>query len=530
MRIRDDVWDVIIIGSGAAGLMFAYHIGRNHSALILTKQVASESNTKYAQGGIAAVMSIDDSYEKHFNDTMVAGAGLCDAEAVNILVREAPARIFDLMHLGVDFDTSPNNLLEFTREGGHSGRRVLHVGDMTGKAIENALLKQVFENRKKVEIRDHQMVASLLVRDERCYGVEVLNPDGSRQRIYSKTVFLAAGGGGQLFSVTTNPEIATGDGYILAHEAGAQLENLEFIQFHPTAFHLSGYPMFLISEATRGEGGKLLNIRNEGFMLKYDQRAELAPRDVVSRAIVAEMQKTGAEHVFLDLTHLGRQYVESRFPHIVTTLKEYGVDPSIEKIPVAPAAHYFCGGVTSDIDGKTSIEGVYVGGETACTGVRGANRLASNSLLESVVFAYRAAVHADRVIKYLPEAWYRRIDRLKDSPEPGITRTSPIPSDTLEEIRGQLRQAMWKYCGIVRTYQKMKKGLEMIRQLNKRFLKLGGDEILTVKEQELHNLLVLADLVLNAALDRKVNAGTHYNLDDDATSGIYKKTYEGKEK
>ena len=510
MNHSQNVADVIIIGSGAAGLMFAAHISKYHNVHLITKDTATESNTRYAQGGIAAVLSIDDSYSKHIEDTVNAGDGLCNPEAVNILVKEAPARIFDLICMGVDFDRLTDNALQFTREGGHTGRRVIHVGDMTGKAIESALWNNV--RKKNLKVSDHRMVTKLLVKDNVCYGVESLDKNGAVVRSFAKCVFLATGGAGQLFSKTTNPEIATGDGFVMAHRAGAKLDNLEFIQFHPTALMLEGAPSFLISEATRGEGALLLNSRKQRFMDQYHHMAELAPRDIVSRAIVAELVKSGGDYVYLDLTHKGREFVENRFPTITKTLSEFNLHPGEDLIPVAPAAHYMCGGVATGIDGKTTIEGLYAGGEVACTGVHGANRLASNSLLESVVFAYRAAVNADRRIRYLPAQWWNDLKPIQDE-SVTVLREECEHTRVIDDYLNELQETNWTHCGIVRSDKSLKTGQKKLLDLKEQFTKMGGFQSGLVKCLIFGNLLELSILVFQRALEQRKNAGTHFNTD-----------------
>ncbi len=512
MKTEPEIRDIIVIGSGAAGLMFAGHLARHYSIEIFTKDVALESNTRYAQGGIAAVLKIDDTYENHIRDTLQAGAGLCDIDAVHVLVREAPARIFDLINMGVKFDRDEDQGLEFTREGGHSDRRILHVGDMTGQAIETALLQSIQDTTAKIKVRDHIMATRLLVHDGCVYGVDFLDSDGNRRRYFSKAIFLATGGAGQLYSVTTNPDIATGDGYIMAHDAGAALENMEFIQFHPTAFHYPEAPNFLISESVRGEGGLLLNPDGTRFMPSYHSMAELAPRDIVARAIVSEMKKQGSNHVLLDITHLGKTFIEKRFPTIVSTVRNYGIDPVKEPIPVAPAAHYMCGGVKTDIDGKTGIRGLYAGGEVACTGVHGANRLASNSLLESVVFAYRAAVNADRFIRGLPTSWERELKHFRKT-ESTVRPERFLANDMAMNMRRKLKQIMWESCGIIRSDEGLKNGIRMISELLARFERETDNVLLFPYEVELSNLLKLAQIVLRAALLRRENVGAHFNLD-----------------
>ncbi|MBN1297405.1 L-aspartate oxidase [bacterium] len=509
MKPSVPIADVLIVGSGAAGLMFAAHISKYHQVHVITKDTATESNTRYAQGGIAAVLSIDDSYAKHIDDTLRAGDGLSDPEAVNILVKEAPARIFDLMCMGVDFDRLTDNALQFTREGGHSGRRVIHVGDMTGQAIESALWNSVI--KENICVSDHRMVTRLLVRDNICYGVESLDKSGKVCRSYAKSVFLATGGAGQMFAKTTNPEIATGDGFVMAAESGADMMHLEFIQFHPTALAMEGAPCFLISEATRGEGGLLLTIDLHRFMHEYHAMAELAPRDIVSRAIVAEMEKTSAPHVFLDLTGQGREYVEKRFPTITQTVMQYGLHPGENRLPVAPAAHYMCGGVKTDIDGRTSIQGLYAGGEVACTGVHGANRLASNSLLESVVFAYRAAVNADRRIRYLPESWYDGINPFIDEAPPEWNSGSP-EDGLIADLTNRLQVTNWKHCGIIRSDRGLQQGLNEIERIEGEFRTAGGHRSGKGKALALANLIKLSKRVYESAAGRRINAGAHYNV------------------
>ncbi|MBN1356824.1 L-aspartate oxidase [bacterium] len=514
MDSMEDIRDVVVIGSGAAGLMYAVHVARNHRVEIYTKDTALESNTRYAQGGIAAVLNIEDSYEKHIQDTLTAGAGLCDIDAVHVLVREAPARIFDLINMGVYFDRTGESDLQFTREGGHSDRRILHVGDMTGQAIETSLLSAISKLQDRIRVYDHVMASELLVKNNTCFGVELVDPDGSIRRVLAKTVFLATGGAGQLFSETTNPDIATGDGYVMSYLAGAKLKNLEFIQFHPTVFHKRDAPRFLISESVRGEGGILFNTRGERFMPEYHKMAELAPRDIVSRAIIAEMKKTRSKTVFLSLEKLDQDFIEQRFPTILATLRRHGIDPVREPIPVAPAAHYMCGGVPTDIDGRTSIQGLYAGGEVACTGVHGANRLASNSLLESVVFAYRAAVNSDRFIRCLTNTWRDDLRNL-DHGEPPGTPAATIPDEHRKSIRQKLRMIMWQHCGIIRSDTGLDEGMNFVKTLHSEFVKTGGLMDKSVPVLELRNLLLLAELVLKSARDRQINAGTHYNIDCD---------------
>jgi L-aspartate oxidase len=510
MSCNTPISDVLIVGSGAAGLMFAAHISKYHNVCLITKDTATESNTRYAQGGIAAVLSIDDSYSKHISDTLKAGDGHGDVEAVNTLVKEAPARIFDLICMGVDFDRLTDNALQVTKEGGHSDKRVIHVGDMTGQAIESALWNGV--KKEKLIVFDHETVTDLLVRNNVCYGVESIDRNGRVRHHYAKAVFLATGGAGKMFAKTTNPDIANGDGFVMAESAGAMVKNLEFIQFHPTVLTLEHAPCFLITEAARGEGAKLVNVHGYRFMKDYHTAEELAPRDIVSRAIVSEMQKTSAEHVYLDMTHKDKKFVEKRFPTITATLQKFGLHPARNKIPVAPAAHYFCGGVHTDIDGRTTIDGLYAGGEVACTGVHGANRLASNSLLESVVFAYRAAVNADRRIRYLPQKWYSDIKPLTQKP-PREWQNNQNRTDVILALKKELQHVNWKYCGIIRTDQGLRDGMGKIGQISKQFDEIAGFESGHTEAIALRNLIRLSESVYRAAIARRINAGTHFNSD-----------------
>jgi L-aspartate oxidase len=507
----DQVHDALVVGSGAAGLMFAIELAKTWDVTILTKSVAEESSTKYAQGGIAAVLSVDDDYEKHIEDTLRAGDHLCDPEVVRLLVQEAPARIRDLMLCGVEFDRMEDNSLLFTREGGHRSWRVLHVGDMTGKAIEEALQAAAARN-PRIHFVEHFFVLDLVVADGVCFGVIGLDSEGQVQRVLARTIFLATGGAGQLYSHTTNPVIATGDGLAMAHRAGCRLEDLEFIQFHPTAFCAEGAPFFLISEAVRGEGGRLLDAQGRRFMPEYHPDAELAPRDIVSRAIFEEIRRSGIPNVFLDVSHLPADFLRRRFPTIHQRCLEFGCDITKEPIPVAPAAHYVCGGVKTDIDGKTDLISLYAGGEVARTGVHGANRLASNSLLESVVFAYRAAVNADRYLRFLPRIWHSKAEEAMGRVEPPRGEDEADPEE-IEALIRRIQETMWRHCGIVRSFQGLAAGAEELARIAPRVHELQQHCRPTARLQELVNLHLVAGLVVDAAARRRKNAGTHFNID-----------------
>jgi len=394
-------YDFVVIGSGIAGLTFALKAARHGSVAVITKRKGADTNTAWAQGGVACVTSDEDSFALHVRDTLDAGAGLCDEEVVRTMVSEGPDRIQELIALGLRFDereVSGHRELDLGKEGGHSKRRVLHVQDVTGKQIENVLLSEL-SRQSQVELLENHMAVDLITggklgfaTEDRCLGVYVLNELTTEvETVRSDRVVLATGGCGKVYLYTTNPAVATGDGVAIAWRAGARIANMEFIQFHPTCLYHPEMRSFLISEAVRGEGGVLRNERGEDFMKRYDPRGSLAPRDIVARAIDEEMKRSGAQCVFLDITERSPEFLRERFPNIYETCLRCGIDMSKQPIPVVPAAHYQCGGVKTDVNGATSLPGLYAIGEVACTGLHGANRLASNSLLEGLVAAHRAA-------------------------------------------------------------------------------------------------------------------------------------------
>src|SRR5213596_2441752 len=394
-------YDFVVIGSGIAGLVFALKAARHGSVAVITKRKGADTNTAWAQGGIACVTSDEDSFELHVRDTLEAGVGLCDEAVVRAVVTEGPERIRELAEIGLQFDereVSGHRELDLGKEGGHSKRRVLHVRDATGKEIEERLLRELAK-QSNVELLENHMAVDLITAaklgfasEDRCLGVYVLDEKtGEVETVRSDWTVLATGGCGKVYLYTTNPDIATGDGVAMAWRAGVEIANMEFIQFHPTCLFHAEAKSFLISEAVRGEGGILRNNRGEDFMKRYDARGSLAPRDIVARAIDAEIKRSGAKCVFLDITHKSPEFIRERFPHIYETCLQFGIDISKEPIPVVPAAHYQCGGVKTDVNGATSLRGLYAIGEAACTGLHGANRLASNSLLEGLVVAHRAA-------------------------------------------------------------------------------------------------------------------------------------------
>src|SRR5215475_8435294 len=447
-------YDFVVIGSGIAGLSFALKAAKHGSVAVITKRKGSDTNTAWAQGGIACVTSDEDSFELHVRDTLEAGAGLCDESVVRTIVTEGPERIRELVELGLQFDEreiSGHRELDLGKEGGHSKRRVLHVRDVTGKEIENTLLREL-GRQSHVRLLENHMGVDLITAaklgfaaEDRCLGVYVLDEKtGQVETIRSDRIVLATGGCGKVYLYTTNPDIATGDGVAMAWRAGVQIANMEFIQFHPTCLFHPQAKSFLISEAVRGEGGILRNNRGEDFMKRYDRRGSLAPRDIVARAIDAEIKRSGNEFVLLDITHRHPAWVRERFPNIDERCRAFGIDMTRQPIPVVPAAHYSCGGVCTDLRGETDLPNLFAAGEVACTGLHGANRLASNSLLECAVFAEAAAAESLKRLGEAPApegvpAW--EASWVRDSDE------AVMITQNWEEVR----RAMWNYVGIVRS-------------------------------------------------------------------------------
>ncbi len=490
--------DFLVIGSGVAGLRAAIEMAPFGEVTIVTKDIPTESSTEYAQGGIAVALSDEDEVGIHYEDTLRAGDGLCNEEAVKILVEEGPLRIMELIEWGAQFDREGSKLA-FTQEAAHSKKRVLHAhGDSTGKELERVLLNKV-RTFKTVKKYPHAFTLDLIVEDNECTGAYILKLKEQRViAIHAKAVILATGGAGQVYERTTNPLVATGDGMAIALRAGAILRDMEFVQFHPTALYLKDAPNFLLSEAMRGEGAILRNINGEAFMKNYTSAAELAPRDIVSRAIISEMVKTGASHVYLDLRHLGSEFIKKRFPRIYSTCLGYGIDITKDLIPVSPAAHYIMGGVKTDLNGRTNIRGLYAAGEVACTGVHGANRLASNSLLEGLVYGARTGLTAMERINVEVRAGVKREFRFNS-----------METETLRAIRAELKSLMWQKVGVIRCGKSLEEAMNKLKEW-KEFTEW---DYLTREESELKNMLTVAELITLSGLQRKGSVGAHYRTD-----------------
>jgi L-aspartate oxidase len=511
-------FDFIVLGSGIAGLNFALRVAGQGRVAVVTKKNRADSNTNWAQGGIASVTSPEDSFDLHIRDTLEAGAGLCREDVVRTVVEEGPARIRELLDLGARFsereipEAPGRRELDLTREGGHSKRRVLHAADATGAELERTFLRAVGGQPSVTFFEDHLAVDLItsaklgLSGPNRVLGVYVF--DRLRQQVEvfaAPVVVLATGGSGKVYLYTTNPDIATGDGVAMAYRAGLPVANLEFVQFHPTCLYHPQVRNFLITEAVRGEGAVLRGGDQKRFMDRYDPRAELAPRDIVARAIDSEMKRTGADCVFLDVTHLQADFIAGHFPTILSRCRELGIDITRQPIPVVPAAHYQCGGVVATVDGETEIEGLFAIGEVACTGLHGANRLASNSLLEALVCSHRAASRVLDVRVPPPAAVI-----------PGWQVGSATDPDELVVVAhnwDEIRRAMWDYVGIVRTTKRLRRAETRLRNLSGEIREFYWNFRVTADLLELRNLATMAELIVACALRRPESRGLHYNLD-----------------
>ncbi len=522
-------FDFLVIGGGIAGLTYALKVAERGSVAVLFKKDLTTSSTLWAQGGIAAVTQPDDAVELHVQDTLTSGAGLCKREIVELVVREGPARVRELAELGASFDKEQGGGFHLHREGGHSRRRIFHAGDATGSEIQRALLQAV-KTHPNIELFHHSNAIDLITthklnvglsQPNKVLGAYVLLRDGVIQPFLADKVLVATGGAGKIYLYTSNPDVATGDGIAMCYRAGARVANMEFFQFHPTCLYHPQAKSFLITEAMRGEGARLIRANGEPFMHKYHELGELAPRDIVARAIDYEMKTHGDEYVLLDITHRDPAFVKDHFPTIYQRCLSFGFDITTTPVPVVPAAHYLCGGVMSDENGGTDIVDLYVAGECACTGLHGANRLASNSLLEGVVFGHRAAMHSiDNKQKYevnvVPPAW-----------DPG----NAVDSDeqvVITQNWDEIRRTMWNYVGIVRTTKRLERALRRMELMQREVQEYYASSIVTSDLLELRNLCLVAELVIRSALARRESRGLHYILDYKYTHSITTDTILGR--
>ncbi len=508
--------DYLVVGSGIAGLSYALNVAKHGQVSLVTKREIATTATRLAQGGIAAVSTSEDSFEQHLQDTMEAGAWLPDEEIVRMVVENGPSAIEDLVNWGVQFSRKKDRSYDLTREGGHSKRRIYHVKDETGKEIERALVEavqahpniDVYENHVAIDLITEAKVTRRRIKPDRCLGVYVLNMDSGNVITFGAPItVLATGGAGKVYLYTCNPDIATGDGIAMAYRAGATIANMEFMQFHPTTLFHPHAKSFLISEAVRGEGAILRRSDGTAFMEAYHPLKDLAPRDIVARAIDNEMKTHGDDCAFLDITHESAAYIKDRFPHIFETCLSYGIDMTQQPIPVVPAAHYLCGGIKVDSWGETDIQNLFAIGEVACSGLHGANRLASNSLLEGVVYAKRAAERSIECAKTdVPacpaiDAW--------DSGEARDSDEEVVVAHNWHEIR----LCMWNYVGIVRTDKRLVRALRRIQMIQEEIADYYWDFLVTSDLIELRNIATVAELIIRCALNRKESRGLHYNID-----------------
>ena len=510
--------DFLVIGSGIAGLSFALKVADYGKVCVLTKADAAEGSTRYAQGGIAAVIYDTDSFEKHIQDTLVAGAGICDEETVRMTITEAPERIKELIRYGIRFDKRPDGLYDLHREGGHSNFRILHHKDNTGAEVERGLLEEI-HNHPNIELIENQYTVEIITQhhlgqwvthhtpDIECYGAYVLDSRTKKVETYlTKVTLVATGGSGNVYTTTTNPLTATGDGVAMVHRARGKVADMEFVQFHPTSlYHPGEKPAFLITEALRGAGAILKTIKGEEFMQKYDSRLSLAPRDIVARAIDNEMKISGAEYLYLDARHLGKRALMEGFPNIFAKCLDLGINISNDMIPIRPAAHYQCGGILVDRNGESSIRHLYAAGECSRTGLHGGNRLASNSLLEAIVYAHNAAMDAIRKIKDISIC-----HEVPDWNAEGLVFNEEMVLVT--QTRKELQELMSNYVGIVRSDLRLKRAYDRLSLIYKETEDLYKRSVLTEELSELRNLIACAYLIIRAASQRKESIGLHYSV------------------
>ena len=525
------ITDYLVIGSGIAGLSFALEAAKRGSVAVVTKKDKAEGSTNYAQGGIASVFDHDDSFEFHIKDTLESGGGICHEDIVRIVVEEGPARVEELISMGVNFTHQEENekALDLGREGGHSKRRIVHTKDLTGREVERILLERAAEN-KNIQIYENHMAIDLITKSklirrgiiatetsETCWGAYVLDVEQEEIITFlSKITVLSTGGAGKVYRYTSNPDIATGDGVAIGYRAGAKVANMEFVQFHPTCLYHPLAKNFLISEAVRGEGGVLLDKKGNRFMEKYHPLKDLAFRDIVARSIDMELKMSGDECVYLDISHKDPGFIIDRFPHIRETCLKYHVDITKEPIPVVPAAHYMCGGLLTDENGKTSLRNLYAIGEVACTGLHGANRLASNSLLEALVFARRTA------LKSAAEMEDKRNEPFPKAPQwnPGSATDSEemvVVSHNWDEIRS----FMWNYVGIVRTNKRLARAKTRVENIQSEIKEYYWDFLVTQDLLELRNIALAAQLIISCASLRKESRGLHFNLDYPSQDNVH---------
>lgn len=518
--------DFLVIGSGVAGLTFAIKVAEFGSVALVTKQSVMDSNTSFAQGGIASVFSKVDSFDLHIQDTLASGDGLCNEDVVDMVVKNGPDRIRELIDFGVHFNIKEKEQnkdieLDLGREGGHSRKRIVHAQDMTGLEIATVLVKHV-KNHDRITLYENHIAIDLITRstrvkrglvttthEDRCLGAYILDTQTSQVKtFFAVATMLSTGGAGKVYLYTSNPDVATGDGIAMGYRAGATLANLEFVQFHPTCLYHPEAKNFLISEAVRGEGAILIDSAGNRFMEKYDPQKDLACRDVVARAIDLELKKSGDDSVFLDISHKNSEFVKDRFPNLYKKCLEFGIDMTKEPVPVVPAAHYMCGGVVTDMSGKTDINGLYVTGETACTGLHGANRLASNSLVEALVYADKASMQAIKDIKTL--------NFESETAPPSWDEVGTVDSDEAIMVShnwDEIRRLMWNYVGIVRSDKRLERARRRIENIQKEIEEYYWNFRVSSDLIELRNIATVAEMIVKCAIHRKESRGLHYNIE-----------------